>query len=533
MKQTIESSAAPKLDQDIQRLLNVIADTQKGYATYSDFMRALEREGILPDDPRIQKLLADLNATRLQNVAERGIEPAEFEEYVRQNAIVKNAFTKNLVIPDFSEFLQDIEDIFKQTIKNTDGHVATYIPQLARVDPEQFAVSICTIDGQRYSFGDFRTNFGLQSTCKPINYCLALHQHGEQTVHNHVGREPSGRSFNELSLNGHGLPHNPLINAGAIMTASLIQPQMPMADRFDYVFKTWQRLCAGKNMAFNNAVYLSERETADRNFALAYFMRENKAFPENTNLTDTLELYFQCCSIESCSHHLAIAAATLANAGVNPLSGDRIFNERTVQNCMSLMLSCGMYDFSGEFAFKIGLPAKSGVSGALMIVIPNVMGISIWSPRLDKHGNSVRGVEFCERLVEKYNFHHYDSLTRETNKKNPRNKKYETRINQIVNLIYAASFGDLEEIKRLEANGADLGMADYDGRTALHLAAAENQLEVVRYLLSRKVNPQPVDRWNGTPLDDARKGEHTEVIKLLEKTLGKRENAKDDNKKQP
>jgi len=509
-----------QVEQDILSLLNVISDAQKGYATSTDFVNALEREGILMDDPRIQKLMADLNATRLLNVAERSIQPEEFEEYVRQNAIVKNAFTKNLVIPDFADFQKDIEEIFMETAKNTSGNVATYIPQLARVNPDQFAISVCTIDGQRFSFGDSNTNFGLQSTCKPINYCLALREHGEETVHKHVGREPSGRSFNELSLNRQGLPHNPLINSGAIMTSSLLKPELPMADRFDYVFKTWQRLCAGKPMEFNNAVYLSERETADRNFALAYFMRENKAFPENTKLHDTLELYFQCCSIESSTHNLAIAAATLANAGVNPLSGEQIFDEKTVQNCMSLMLSCGMYDFSGEFAFKIGLPAKSGVSGALMIVIPNVMGISIWSPRLDKHGNTVRGVEFCERLVEKYNFHNFDSLTRETNKKNPRNKKYETHINQIVTLIYAASCGDLEEIKRLEATGADLGMADYDGRTALHLAAAENQVEVVKYLLSRKVNAQPVDRWKGTPLDDAKQGGHDAVIKVLEKNLG-------------
>ncbi|MEL7123457.1 MAG: glutaminase, partial [Bacteroidota bacterium] len=164
----------------------------------------------------------------------------------------------------------------------------------------------------------------------------------------------------------------------------------------------------------------------------------------------------------------------------------------------------------------IGLPAKSGVSGALLLVIPNVMGISIWSPRLDKLGNSVRGVEFCERLVAEYNFHNYDSLTRATSKKNPRKGMYETKVNDIVNLIYAASSGDMDELKRLDAMGADLGAADYDGRTALHLAAAENQVEVVRYLIKRGVDVKPIDRWNNTPIADAKKGKYEEIIKLLE-----------------
>ncbi|HMO37801.1 MAG TPA: glutaminase A [Saprospiraceae bacterium] len=501
---------------NVAPLFDIMDKEGKGVIPADLFFNYLSREGILRDDLRLQNALNEFEVVQPQHDVYNMISLIEMERMVRHNTLVKNALTKNLIVPDFDDFCRDIQDIYDITANNTSGAVADYIPQLARVNPEQFAVSICTIDGQRFSVGDAYTSFGLQSTCKPINYCLALQEHGVDTVHRHVGREPSGRTFNELSLNNVGLPHNPLINAGAIMSCSLLRPQMNIADRFDYVFNTWRKLCAYKNVSFNNSVYLSERQTADRNFALAYFMRENKAFPEGINLTEVLEFYFQCCSIESCSHHLAIAAATLANAGVNPLSGEKLFDEEVVQHCLSLMLSCGMYDFSGEFAFRIGVPAKSGVSGALFVVIPNLMGISIWSPRLDKHGNSVRGVEFCERLIEKYAFHNYDSLTRETSKKNPRKHKYERRINQIVNLIYAASYGDLDEIKRLEALGMDLGSADYDGRTALHLAAAENQVEIVRYLLSRNIPDSPIDRWGGTPLDDAKKAKHQDVIALFE-----------------
>ncbi len=479
------------------------------------FLQQIARSGILKDDPRMQDILTGFSRQE-QKIKSHTLSQAEFNAILKQNALVKKSLTKNLVIPEFETFCQQIKDIFSETKKNEQGNVADYIPQLARINPDQFAMSICTVDGQRFSIGDSTVNFGLQSSCKPINYCLALEELGEKKVHEHIGREPSGQSFNELALNLQGLPHNPMINAGAMMSCALIDRENNSSDRFDKVNKTWKALIGGKPVNFNNSVYLSERQTADRNFALAYFMREKQAFPEKTNLTETLEFYFQCCSIESCTYDLSMTAATLANTGTNPLTGDVIFQSSTVQSCLSLMLSCGMYDFSGEFAFKIGLPAKSGVSGALMLVIPNLMGISIWSPRLDQVGNSVRGVEFCERLVEQFSFHQYDSLTGHSTKINPRLKEKELKASKVMELIYAASHGDMDEIFRLEAEGVSANTADYDGRTPLHLAACEGQLEVVRYLISKQVNLSPIDRWGNTPLEDSIKSGHIEIKKLLE-----------------
>jgi glutaminase len=482
------------------------------------FLKHLSRSGILSDDPRMREVLQGF---KLKEQDKKGpsISEADFNDILKQNALVKKSLSKNLVIPDFESFCKEIETIFSETIKNTSGKVADYIPQLARVNPDQFAISICTVDGQRFSLGDSTTNFCLQSSCKPINYCMALEELGEQKVHTHVGREPSGQSFNELALNSKGLPHNPMINAGAMMSCSLIDRENNSADRFDKVSKTWDALCGGKAVNFNNSVYLSERQTADRNFALAYFMSEKKAFPDHTNLTETLEFYFQCCSIEAATYDLSVAAATLANAGTNPMTGDVIFKSSTVQNCLSLMLSCGMYDFSGEFAFKIGLPAKSGVSGALMLVIPNVMGISIWSPRLDELGNTVRGVEFCERLVERFSFHQYDSLIGHSQKQNPRRKENEFMASKVMELIRSASHGDLDEILRLEAEGVSPNSADYDGRTPLHLAACEGQTDIVRHLISKHVQLSPKDRWGNTPLDDAIKFENKEIITLLKEAI--------------
>ena len=195
-----------------------------------------------------------------------------------------------------------------------------------------------------------------------------------------------------------------------------------------------------------------------------------------------------------------------------------MFTPGAVQSCLSLMSSCGMYDFSGEFAFSIGLPAKSGVSGAVMLVVPGLMGIAVWSPRLDEHGNSVRGIEFCRQLATAYNVHVFDSVVTgrgQAGKRDPRRKKNQAEIEAVVALTWAASQGDLDEVRALLATGVEPGTADYDGRTPLHLAAAEGQLEVARYLLAAGADPRPADRWGGTPLSDAEAGGHIQIAALL------------------
>lgn len=501
------------VEAEYQKLFDAFPHDESAGIAREEFFRKFTENGILQDDPRFEATRNSLNILNING----SIGFDQFKQVVSQNSnIVGKLVRRNVAIPDFGEFSRDITEIYESVALNKGGQVASYIPQLGRVDPEHFAVSICTVDGQRLSIGDANTSFCLQSMSKPVSYCIALEQHGEESVHKHVGREPSGRGFNELTLNNEGLPHNPLINSGAIMMASLIKPECDLADRFEFVSDTWSRLSGNAAMGFNNPVYLSERQTADRNFALGYFMRENRAFPENTDLVEALEFYFQCCSIETNTDALSIAAASLANGGICPTTGGRIFQAKTVQNCLSLMSSCGLYDFSGEFAFSIGLPAKSGVSGGILVVVPEVMGIAIWSPRLDSLGNSVRGIQFCRELVSRFNFHIYDSLTHgENNKRDPRLKKNQTAVEAVVSLCWAASQGDLSEVQRLAANGVDLNSADYDGRTALHLAASEGHVDVVSYLLHKGVELSPVDRWGGTPLSDSKRGNFEAVAKLL------------------
>lgn len=386
--------------------------------------RALARElaacGLLPDDPR---LAGTTNA--VDEAESRGAETEEALHAAMLPALslVERALLGRLIIPDFPAFTADLRDIFEKTRSLETGDVATYIPQLARMPATHYGLSVCTVDGQRFSLGDSNVDFTAQSCMKPINYCLALEEQGSEKVHEFVGREPSGRGFNELTLNKDHRPHNPMINSGAIATCALIRRGATLADRFDHVMDQWQRLAGGKKAGFSNAVYLSEREKGDRNYALGYFMKEQRIFPGGTDLLQTLEFYFQCCSIETSCDRMAIIASTLANGGICSTTGERVLKFDTVRDCLSLMYSCGLYDFSGEFAFTVGLPAKSGVSGALMVVVPNVLGLCVWSPRLDALGNSVRGLAFCRELVRRFNFHNYDDLVNSlATKRDPRRR---------------------------------------------------------------------------------------------------------------
>ncbi len=472
---------------------------------------AFREAGIRQDDPRAKTLFSRMN---------------EFDEVITEEqfaslalvspALFDKVLSGQLAIPQFGEFCRQLEQIFEKVRNVKDGKLPNYIPQLERVDPEKFSLSVCTIDGQSFSMGDEDDSYCVQSCSKPITYCLALEEHGEEEVHQYVGQEPSGKTFNELALNSKGLPHNPMINAGAIMCGALIKSCGAAADRFDYVMTRWKEAAGGLKIGFDNAVYLSERQTADRNFALGYFMKEKKAFPSDVDLLDVLDFYFQCCSIEVTTRSMSVIAATLANGGTCPITGVQVFRPASVKNCLSLMSSCGMYDFSGEFAFRVGIPAKSGVSGAIMLVVPNVVGLAVWSPRLDELGNSVRGVEFCRQLVSRFKFHTFDSTVGLVDDRvDPRRNSYESRFGGVNALLWAASEGDVPEMRKLIAGGVSVQAANYDGRTALHLAASEGRVPAICYLLELGADAGFVDRWGNTALDDAIQSKNEAAISML------------------
>ncbi|WP_432773313.1 glutaminase A [Francisella salimarina] len=493
-------------------IFNAISD-KDGFLTKTDVLAILDDAGIASDDPRTKKLRAELDGLTV-------IDKIDFNKFkemtLESSSIIEKSVNKGFMIPNFKDFQKEIKEIYEETKKNVSGKNADYIPQLARVDSELFAVAFCSVDGQMITLGDFLHPYCVQSTAKAITYCIATEENGEDKVHKHVGREPSGITFNAIALNKYDLPHNPMINSGAIMTCSLIKPEWNLADRFEYITNVWKNLAGGESIGFDNAVYHSEKETADRNYALAHFMKEVGAFPEGTNIHTSLDFYFQTCSIQINAKKMAKIMGSIANGGICPFTHKKIFSPTTVRNCLSMMYSCGMYDFSGEYAFSVGLPAKSGVSGALVIAIPNVGGFAIFSPRLDNNHNSVRGVEFSKRLVEKFSFHNYDHITH-CDKINPIESRVTIESNLTLELIWAASNGDLSEIKRAVALGVDISKGDYDKRTALHLAAAEGHEDVVKYLIRKGANPTIKDRWGKTPLDDARANSYSHIVRLLEK----------------
>lgn len=332
------------------------------------------------------------------------IPKAEFSEIILETPIIQTILNGQLIVDDFEVFRSEFNEAFDECKSECSGEITTYIPGLSLYDNNKWAASLCTVDGQVHNVGDFEDLFTIQSTTKPIFYGIASDIVGADVIHQHVGKEPSGFGFNKIQV-GHGdLPHNPLINTGAITISSLLLPDKPMSERFSYIMEKYTALAQGstRNVTFNNSVYLSEKHNGHRNYAIGYYLKDKGCLTAETNLTDTLELYFQLCSIETDVSAMSVIAGALANGGRNVFTGEQIISEEVVQNMLTLMFSCGMYDYSGEWAFEIGLPAKSGVSGVIMVVIPNIGGIAMWSPLLDRYGNSVRGVKFTKELVKRY-----------------------------------------------------------------------------------------------------------------------------------
>ncbi|KAJ3602670.1 hypothetical protein NHX12_030419 [Muraenolepis orangiensis] len=483
----------------------------------SFFISALKKTGLHLSDPRLKDSMEKLREAVQDSAGEVMMDRDLFHKCVEGNILLLiQAFRKKFVIPDFDTFAKKINEIYKTVQKQTDGQVADYIPQLAKFSPDLWGVSLCTVDGQRHSIGDTKQPFCLQSCVKPLEYAIAVHEAGTEKVHRYVGMEPSGLKFNKLSLDDEDKPHNPMVNAGAILISSLIKPGSNMAEKFDYVMEFVKKMAGYNYVGFSNATFQSEKETGDRNFAIGYYMKEKKCFPDGADMIDALDFYFQLCSIEVTCESGSIMGATLANGGICPITGERVLSAEAVRNTLSLMHSCGMYDFSGQMAFHVGLPAKSGVSGAVLLVVPNVMGVMCWSPPLDRVGNSVRGIHFCQELVSYFNFHNYDNLRHFVKKEDPRRQSGDDRNKAVFNLMFAAYSGDVSALRRFALSSMDMDLKDYDSRTALHVASAEGHLDVVKFLTETcKVNPFAKDRWANRPLDDAMQFGHEAVVELL------------------
>ncbi len=298
--------------------------------------------------------------------------------------------------------LQDRLDALREELYGVrEGTIAGYAESLAGLDPDQFGIALTTLDGTTYAAGDTDVPFAIQSISKAFTYALALADSGFEAVDDKIDVEPSGEAYNEISLQaGTGRPAHALINAGAIAAASLVRgveshSGLEGHGGIDRIVSAYSRL-AGRDLAVDQEVLAIERREGDRNLALAHLLRSFAIIDGSAE--GVADDYFAACAISVTAEDLSLMAAVLATGGVHPLTGERLLSSRVVSRVLSVMSTCGMYDDAGEWMVRVGLPAKSGEGGAIIAVVPGQVGIAVYSPRLDHHGNSVRGVLACERL---------------------------------------------------------------------------------------------------------------------------------------
>ena len=281
------------------------------------------------------------------------------------------------------------------------GAVADYIPELSKANPAHFGIALATIDGHVYEAGDCAVEFTIQSISKAFVFALALELVGAERVEATVGVEPSGEAFNSIRLTADNRPFNPMVNAGAIACSGLIH-SVDGAGAFERVRDALSRF-AGRELGVDEAVFASERATGDRNRAIAYLLRNYSVV--QGDVSEVLDVYFRQCSILVTARDLAVMAATLANRGVNPVTNRQVVTPYAVARTLSVMTSSGMYDYAGEWVYRVGIPAKSGVGGGIVAALPGQLGLGTFSPLLDSHGNSVRGLKVCEALSSHFQLH--------------------------------------------------------------------------------------------------------------------------------
>ena len=371
-----------------------------------------------------------------------------------------------------------LDEVLQSVAADRTGMLANYIPELAEVDPERLGASIAMVDGELYASGDTDSLFTIQSISKPFVYALALADRGFEKVLDKVGVEPSGEPFNEISLeDSSGRPLNPMINAGAITTHSLVGTEtMNPAERMERVISGLSAF-AGRSLDVDEAVYSSEIEHAHRNLAIAHMLRSHDILTENP--AGVVEGYTRQCSLLVTVQDLAMMAATLANYGIQPVTGEQVVPKTVVRQVLSVMFTCGMYNAAGDWATQVGIPAKSGVGGGIIGAVPGQLGLATFSPRLDVHGNSVRGVSLFERFSSDMGMHvmNIPTVARSAIRANYRIGSGE-KITQVIQLQGRIRFAGAERVIREIVDTHYMGT-----RIALDVTRVYSVDEVAQHML--------------------------------------------------
>ncbi|SFV29466.1 L-glutaminase [Hyphomicrobium facile] len=305
-----------------------------------------------------------------------------------------------------SQVDQMLAYVYEQTRPITHGVLADYIPELSKVPADSFGIAVATTKGKLHKVGDADVEFTIQSTSKALTYCMALELVGRKEVLSRAGVEPSGDPFNAIEFSPETRrPFNPMVNAGAIAISGLLRDILGEQKAFDLVLDRFSR-AAGRQLSLNESVYRSEAATGHRNRAIGHLLLSVGAMTEPVE--PVLDLYFKQCSVMVTATDLARIGATIANLGVNPVTNEQVFDIDAVRDTQSVMFTCGMYDYSGGWAYEVGIPAKSGVGGGILGVVNRQIGIGTYSPRLDSNGNSVRGVASYRMMSDSLGLHSFD-----------------------------------------------------------------------------------------------------------------------------
>ena len=369
------------------------------------------------------------------------------------------ACAANTALAPIEDYLAELH---ARVAKVDGGAPADYIPELGKVDPNLFGIAIATVDGQLYAVGDANVSFTIQSVSKPFMYGYALQHYGRARVLKQVGVEPTGEAFNSIVLDEvANRPFNPMVNAGAIAIAEMMQGDT-QEQRITNMLDLFSSL-AGRDLGIDEAVFASELATGHRNRAIAYMMLNTAMIARDPK--EVLDLYFRQCSVNVTASDLAIMAATLANDGRNPLTDQAIFDTQYVRDMLTVMNSCGMYDYAGEWAYEVGMPAKSGVSGCIIAVIPGQIGICVYAPPIDKQGNSVRGIRVCQEISNEFQLHAFNNRT---------NVRSVLRRDYRADLVRSNRLRTLEERTILTEQGRNIAVLEAQG--ALFFGSTEQLL---------------------------------------------------------
>ncbi len=440
--------------------------------------------------------------------------------------------------------------------------MAVRLPQeLQEQDPARFGVSICTVDGQQFSFGDAQLDMPIMNLCKPFLYALALKDAGEVEVHKRVGTEPTSADpsgYNLLSGSGsHGgddekpahpvapRPHNPFMDSGALTVCSVLANNSfsDKGERYTHIMRFMSELAGGRKIGFHNSVFLALKQKALKTLSISFFIKGMGCYPDGADPTDNAQLLFQAQSIEMSCESLAVAGATLAHLGHCPTTGAKILEQPHIRSTLLQLHSSGLNRFTGRWAFSIGVPACSSGSGMLLAIVPNVMAVAIYSPLLNDQSVPVRAFGFCEAISRLFRLNIFEHVVyRNDDVKLVMTQPCELSIQRAQvtapplpppsvvaeseagggdgplthELFYAAALGNAARVQELIAAGADVNKKNFDHRTPLHVACAEGHTEVAKLLLTRGADPAPRDRWGSTPRDEAVRGGFYAIAQLLD-----------------